>query len=42
MNVPTHVEIGAINLDRTLARVVAVAEAGGSGEPPLPARCDRL
>ena len=37
MNMSTHLEVGAINLNRPAAWIVAVAEAGGSGEPPLPA-----
>ncbi|HJY20507.1 MAG TPA: hypothetical protein VJ278_04890 [Chthoniobacterales bacterium] len=42
MNRSTHLQAGAINLNRSLARIVAVPEAGGSGEPPLPVHRDRL
>jgi hypothetical protein len=42
MNISTHLEVGAIDLNRPPARIVDVPEAGGSGEPPLPAHRDRL
>jgi len=42
MNRSMHLQAGAINLNRPLARIVAVPEAGGSGEPPLPAHRNRL
>ena len=42
MNRSTDLQAGAINLNRPPARIVAVPEAGGSGEPPLPAHRNRL
>ena len=42
MNRSTHLQVGAINLNRPPARIVAVPEAGGSGETALPAHRDRL
>jgi hypothetical protein len=42
MNRSTHLQAGAINLNRPPARIVALPEAGGSGEPPQPVHRDQL
>ena len=34
--------VGAIDHNRPPSPIVAIARAGGSGEPPLPAHRDRL
>jgi hypothetical protein len=42
MNRSMNAEVGAIDLNRPLARIVAVTQAGGLDEPPLPADRDQL
>jgi hypothetical protein len=42
MNRSTHLQAGAINLNRPLARIVAVPPAVASGETALPAHRDQL
>jgi len=42
MNISIHVEVGTIDPIRPLPWIVAIAQAGGSDEPPLSAQRDQL
>lgn len=42
MTMSRHLEVGAINLNRALARTIDVLGTGGSGEPSLPVERARL